>query len=51
MDPAEEREAEEGVTRLEYRRGLAPLVFVPWEQVLTSPLNLPAEQMDFYVPG
>lgn len=37
--------------RQEHRRGLAPFVFVPWEQVLTSNLNLPASKMDVFLPG
>ncbi|GFR39682.1 hypothetical protein Agub_g154 [Astrephomene gubernaculifera] len=32
-----------------HKRGMAPCVFVPWEQVLSSPLNLPASQMDFMI--
>jgi hypothetical protein len=52
-DPADEPPGVEGggVAGREYRRGLAPLVFVPWDQVQTSPLNLPVEKMYFYVPG
>jgi F-box protein 9 len=34
-----------------YKRGLAPYVFVPWEHIQDSPLNLPIAKMDFYVPG
>lgn len=40
-----------GADRQEHRRGLAPFVFVPWEQVLTSPLNLPSSKMDVFLPG
>lgn len=34
-----------------YRRGLNPCVFVPWEGVATSVLNLPVKDMDFWMPG
>ena len=34
-----------------HQRGKAPFVFVPWEGVQDSPLNLPVSKMDFYVPG
>ena len=34
-----------------HTRGKATYVFVSWEQVVDSPLNLPVEKMDFYVPG
>jgi F-box protein 9 len=37
--------------RQEHRRGLAPVVFVPWEQVLMHPLNLPSSKMDVFLPG
>jgi F-box protein 9 len=40
-----------GAERQEHRRGLAPFVFVPWEQVLTHTLNLPPSKMDVYLPG
>ncbi|KAI8471805.1 MAG: hypothetical protein J3K34DRAFT_384601 [Monoraphidium minutum] len=40
-----------GAERQEHRRGLAPFVFVPWEQVLTTRLNLPASKMDVFLPG
>ncbi|KAK1300429.1 F-box protein 7 [Acorus calamus] len=39
------------VPAISHRRGLAPFVFVPFEEVETSVLNLPVEKMDFYVPG
>eukprot|EP00850_Spirogloea_muscicola_P017173 SM000145S00790 [mRNA] locus=s145:38717:41309:- [translate_table: standard] len=39
------------VPAISHRRGLAPFVFVPWEEVDTSDLNLPVDKMDFYVPG
>ncbi|KAK9817830.1 hypothetical protein WJX72_002832 [[Myrmecia] bisecta] len=39
-------------TRLRtHRRGLSPYVFVSWEHVNTSNLNLPVDKMDFYVAG
>ncbi|KAF6152811.1 hypothetical protein GIB67_004640 [Kingdonia uniflora] len=39
------------VPAVSHRRGLAPLVFVPFEEVETSVLNLPVEKMDSFVPG
>eukprot|EP00252_Welwitschia_mirabilis_P014201 TRINITY_DN3126_c0_g1_i3.p1 TRINITY_DN3126_c0_g1~~TRINITY_DN3126_c0_g1_i3.p1 ORF type:complete len:296 (+),score=52.38 TRINITY_DN3126_c0_g1_i3:251-1138(+) len=34
-----------------YRRGLAPFVFVPFEEADTSDLNLSVDKMDYFVPG
>jgi F-box protein 9 len=34
-----------------FRRGLSPCVFVPWEHVASSPLNLPVRDMDYWMPG
>ncbi|KAI0494447.1 hypothetical protein KFK09_024585 [Dendrobium nobile] len=34
-----------------HRRGLSPFVFVPFEEVETSVLNLPVDKMDYFVPG
>ena len=42
---------EAGMPGRHYKRGLAPYVFVPWEHIQDSPLNLPIAKMDFYVPG
>ena len=42
---------EEGVERKVYSRGMAPYVFVPWEQVNTSILNLPVSEMDVFIAG
>ncbi|XP_021284143.1 F-box protein 7 [Herrania umbratica] len=39
------------VPAVSHRRGLTPFVFVPFEQVETSVLNLPVDKMDYYVPG
>ncbi|XVE55322.1 hypothetical protein DITRI_Ditri03aG0149600 [Diplodiscus trichospermus] len=39
------------VPAVSHRRGLTPFVFVPFEEVETSVLNLPVEKMDYYVPG
>eukprot|EP00249_Psilotum_nudum_P012714 c23938_g1_i2 orf=166-1137(+) len=39
------------VPAVSHRRGLSSLVFVPFEEVETSELNLPVERMDFFVPG
>ena len=35
----------------EHRRGLTCCVFVPWEEVNTSVLNLPPSKMDMFIPG
>ena len=34
-----------------HNRGLATFVFVPWEELDSTELNLSAEEMDYYVPG
>ncbi|KAL3839997.1 hypothetical protein ACJIZ3_024588 [Penstemon smallii] len=34
-----------------HRRGLTPFVFIPFDEVETSELNLPVEKMDYFVPG
>ncbi|XP_078440923.1 F-box protein 7 [Wolffia australiana] len=39
------------VPAISHRRGLAPFVFVPFDQVETSDLNLPVDKMDYYIPG
>ncbi|PPS06534.1 hypothetical protein GOBAR_AA14117 [Gossypium barbadense] len=39
------------VPAVSHKRGLTPFVFVPFEEVETSDLNLPVEKMDYYVPG
>lgn len=50
LDPeVAENMDEEGVRR--HKRGTSPFVFVPWEHIDSSTLNLPVELMDFYVPG
>lgn len=48
-DPESEPAAGAGQT--EVKRGLSSFVFVPWEAVQTSELNLPISEMDFYMPG
>jgi F-box protein 9 len=35
----------------QHRRGMTPYVFVPWQHVNSSALNLPVHQMDYFVPG
>ncbi|GAB4820887.1 hypothetical protein N2152v2_007933 [Parachlorella kessleri] len=50
-EPDGEVEEMEGAQQRSHRRGLAPFVFVPWDQVQSSPLNLPVTQMDYFVPG
>ncbi|CAN0893375.1 F-box protein 7 [Linum grandiflorum] len=42
---------EDEISRTSHKRGLAPFVFVPFEEVDTHVLNLPVEKMDYYVPG
>ncbi|KAF9611250.1 hypothetical protein IFM89_028320 [Coptis chinensis] len=39
------------VPAVSHRRGLNPFVFVPFEEVETSVLNLPVDKMDYYLPG
>ena len=48
---AEGSAEDEGMPGRQYKRGLSPYVFVPWEHIQDSPLNLPVAKMDFYVPG
>ena len=44
-------DAEEVEGGRSHTRGKAPYVFVTWDNVQDSVLNLPVEKMDFYVPG
>lgn len=39
------------IPAISHKRGLTPFVFVPFEEVETSVLNLPVERMDYFVPG
>ncbi|GFP89807.1 F-box protein 7 [Phtheirospermum japonicum] len=39
------------VPAISHKRGLTPCVFVPFEEVETSVLNLPVDEMDYFVPG
>lgn len=39
------------VPAVSHKRGFTPFVFVPFEEVETSVLNLPIDKMDYYVPG
>lgn len=39
------------VPAVSHKRGLTPFVFVPFEEVERSVLNLPVEKMDYFVPG
>eukprot|EP00262_Sarcandra_glabra_P006980 TRINITY_DN19549_c0_g1_i1.p1 TRINITY_DN19549_c0_g1~~TRINITY_DN19549_c0_g1_i1.p1 ORF type:complete len:328 (+),score=34.80 TRINITY_DN19549_c0_g1_i1:168-1151(+) len=39
------------VPAVSHRRGFTPFVFVPFEEVETSVLNLPVDKMDYFVPG
>ena len=34
-----------------HKRGTSPFVFVQWDHIGGSDLNLPVGKMDFYVPG
>ncbi len=48
-ESAEGSGEEEGVPGRQYKRGLAPYRFVPWEHVHDSLLNLPVHRMDYYL--
>ncbi|KAK4743899.1 hypothetical protein SAY87_010211 [Trapa incisa] len=39
------------VPAVSHKRGMKPFVFVPFEEVEKSVLNLPVEKMDYYVSG
>ncbi|XP_047943290.1 F-box protein 7 [Salvia hispanica] len=39
------------VPAVSHKRGLTPFVFVPFDEVEKSVLNLPVEKMDYFVPG
>lgn len=39
------------IPAISHRRGMQPFVFIPFEEVDTSVLNLPVDKMDYYVPG
>ncbi|KAL6515616.1 hypothetical protein OROHE_018650 [Orobanche hederae] len=39
------------VPAISHKRGFTPFVFVSFEEVITSVLNLPVEKMDYFVPG
>ncbi|GAB4844170.1 F-box protein 7 [Ancistrocladus abbreviatus] len=39
------------VPAISHKRGLTPFIFVPFEEVEISVLNLPVEKMDYFVPG
>ncbi|XP_073317946.1 F-box protein 7-like [Primulina huaijiensis] len=39
------------IPAISHRRGLTPFVFVPFDEVGTSVLNLPMDKMDYFVPG
>ncbi|OVA07286.1 F-box domain [Macleaya cordata] len=39
------------VPAVSHRRGMTPFVFIPFEEVETSVLNLPLDKMDYFVPG
>ncbi|KAI3983975.1 hypothetical protein MKX01_035102 [Papaver californicum] len=39
------------VPAVSHRRGMTPFVFVPFEEVETTVLNLPVEKMDYFVTG
>lgn len=39
------------VPAVSHRRGMAPFVFVPFDDVETDILNLPVDKMDYYCPG
>lgn len=39
------------VPAISHKRGLTPFVFVPFDEVETSVLNLPVDKMDYFVTG
>ncbi|EPS67394.1 hypothetical protein M569_07385, partial [Genlisea aurea] len=39
------------VPAISHKRGLTPFVFVPFDEADSSELNLPVEEMDYFVPG
>lgn len=39
------------VPAVSHKRGLTPFIFIPFEEVETSVLNLPVDKMDYFVPG
>lgn len=39
------------VPAVSHKKGLTPFVFVPFDEVETTVLNLPVDKMDYYVPG
>ncbi|XP_038898881.1 F-box protein 7 isoform X2 [Benincasa hispida] len=39
------------VPAVSHKRGMTPFIFVPFDQVETSELNLPIDKMDYFVPG
>ncbi|KAL2513159.1 F-box protein 7 [Abeliophyllum distichum] len=39
------------VPAVSHKKGLTPFVFVPFDEVETSVLNLPVDKMDYFVPG
>ncbi|KAG8378264.1 hypothetical protein BUALT_Bualt08G0119500 [Buddleja alternifolia] len=39
------------VPAISHKRGLTPFVFVPFDEVETSVLNLSVDKMDYFVPG
>uniref|UniRef100_A0A2N9FH60 F-box protein n=1 Tax=Fagus sylvatica TaxID=28930 RepID=A0A2N9FH60_FAGSY len=39
------------VPAVSHNRGMMPFVFVPFNEVETTVLNLPVEKMDYFVPG
>ena len=43
--------ANQDVPAVNHKRGLMAFVFVPFEEVETSVLNLPIDKMDYYVTG
>ncbi len=50
-DPEAAPDAAAGASAREHRRGTVSCVLVPWEQVGSSVLNLPASQMDTFITG
>ncbi|GAB2212928.1 hypothetical protein Droror1_Dr00020934 [Drosera rotundifolia] len=39
------------VPAISHNRGMTPFIFIPFDEVETSVLNLPVDKMDYFVPG
>lgn len=50
-DPSEGMSVRDESHIRSHKTGLNPYIFVPFEEIRSTPLNLPVEQMDYYVTG